>query len=45
MIYTFIYDFTVGPVCYSLVADIPSTRLKIKTVVLARNLYNVGGIM
>lgn len=45
LIYTFIYDFTVGPVCYSLVADIPSTRLKIKTVVLARNLYNVGGII
>ena len=45
MIYTFVYDFTIGPVCYALVADIPSTRLKIKTVVLARNLYNVGGII
>lgn len=45
MIYTFVYDITVGPVCYSLVSDIPSTRLKIKTVVLARNLYNVGGII
>lgn len=45
MIYTFIYDFTIGPVCYALVSDIPSTRLKIKTVVLARNLYNVGGII
>lgn len=45
LIYTFIYDFTVGPVCYALVADIPSTRLKIKTVVLARNFYNVGGII
>lgn len=45
MIYTFVYDITIGPVCYALVADIPSTRLKIKTVVLARNLYNVGGII
>ena len=45
LIYTFIYDFTVGPVCYALVADIPSTRLKIKTVVLARNFYNMGGII
>ena len=44
LVYTFIYDFTVGPVCYSLVAEIPSTRLRIKTVVLARNLYNLGGI-
>lgn len=41
LIYTFIYDITVGPVCYSLVSEIPSTRLKIKTVVLARNFYNM----
>jgi MFS transporter, SP family, general alpha glucoside:H+ symporter len=32
---TLIYDFTIGPVCYSLVAELPSTRLQIKTVVLA----------
>lgn len=32
------YQFTVGPVCYSLVAEIGSTRLRSKTVVLARNL-------
>ena len=44
LVYTFVYDITVGPVCYSLVAEIPSTRLRIKTVVLARNLYNLGGI-
>ena len=45
LVYTFIYDFTVGPVCYSLVAEIPATKLKIKTVVLARNFYNMGGIV
>jgi len=45
MIYTFVYDLTVGPVCYCLVAEVPSTRLKIKTVVLARNFYNIGGII
>lgn len=45
LIYTFVYDITVGPVCYSVVAEIPSTRLKIKTVVLARNFYNIGGIV
>jgi len=39
------YDLTVGPVCYSLVAEMPSTRLRIKTVVLARNVYNVAGIV
>lgn len=45
LILTFAYDITVGPVCYSLVAELPSTRLRIKTVVLARNVYNVFGIV
>jgi SP family general alpha glucoside:H+ symporter-like MFS transporter len=45
MIFTFVYDLTIGPVCYSLVAEIPSTRLKIKTVVLARNFYNIAGLI
>lgn len=42
--FTFIYDITVGPVCYCLVAEIPSTRLRVKTVALARNCYNVVSI-
>lgn len=45
LIYTFVYDITVGPVCYSLVAEIPATRVKIKTVVLARNFYNMASII
>lgn len=45
LIFTFIYDSTVGPVCYCLVAEIPSTRLRQKTVVLARNAYNIGSII
>jgi SP family general alpha glucoside:H+ symporter-like MFS transporter len=40
-----IFDSTVGPVCYSLVAEIPSTRLRVKTVVLARVAYNVVSIV
>lgn len=44
IVFTFIYDFTVGPVCYCLVAEIPSTRLRQKTVVLARTLYNLIGL-
>ena len=42
---TFIYDSTIGPVCYSLVAEIPSTRLRVKTVVLARVVYNIGSLI
>ncbi|KAF9885307.1 hypothetical protein FE257_013024 [Aspergillus nanangensis] len=45
LVYTFFYDSTVGPVCYSLVSEIPTTRLRIKTVVLARNLYNCFSIV
>lgn len=45
LLFTFIYDLTVGPVCYSLVAEVSSTRLKAKTIVLARNFYNIGGIV
>ena len=38
---TLVYDSTIGPVCYALVAEIPSTRLRVKTVVLARVCYNL----
>jgi SP family general alpha glucoside:H+ symporter-like MFS transporter len=40
LVYTFFYDCTVGPVCYALVSEMSTTRLRIKTVVLARNVYN-----
>ena len=45
LISTFVYDGTIGPVCYAIVAEISSTCLKGKTIVLARNLYNIGGII
>jgi SP family general alpha glucoside:H+ symporter-like MFS transporter len=32
-------------VCYSLVAELSTRRLQIKTVVLGRNLYNIVGIV
>ncbi|KAH8121218.1 sugar transporter-domain-containing protein [Trichoderma asperelloides] len=41
---TFVYDMTIGPVCYVLVAEIPSTRLRVKSVVLARATYNAISI-
>jgi SP family general alpha glucoside:H+ symporter-like MFS transporter len=45
LVYTLFYDFTVGTVAFSLVAEIPSSRLRTKTIVLGRNLYNVVGII
>ncbi|KAG5995023.1 hypothetical protein E4U43_003121 [Claviceps pusilla] len=45
LVYTFTYDATVGPVCYSLVSELTSTRLRTKSVILARNAYNIVGII
>lgn len=40
LVFAFTYDMTVGPVCYSLVSELSSTRLRGKTLVLARDSYN-----
>ncbi|KAF1836537.1 sugar transporter [Decorospora gaudefroyi] len=45
LVFTLVYDATLGPICYSLVSEMPSTRLRSKTIVLARNCYNVSGIV
>lgn len=45
LLYTFTYSVTVGPICYSLVSELPSTRLRVKSVVVARNVYNVACII
>jgi MFS transporter, SP family, general alpha glucoside:H+ symporter len=42
---TFIYDLTVGPVCYCLVTEIPAGRLRTRTVVLARGSYIILSII
>ncbi|KAH7104070.1 sugar transporter family protein [Auriculariales sp. MPI-PUGE-AT-0066] len=45
LVWALIYQLTVGTVCYSLVAELSSRRLQIKTIVLGRNLYNIVGII
>jgi len=45
LVWALFYQLTVGTVCYSLVAELSTRRLAIKTVVLGRNLYNVVGIL
>ncbi|KAK4223893.1 general substrate transporter [Podospora fimiseda] len=44
IIFTFVYDFTIGPVTYCLISELSSTRLKAKTIVLARAAYNASNI-
>ncbi|KAG9698244.1 general substrate transporter, partial [Aureobasidium melanogenum] len=44
IIFVIAYQTTVGPVCYCLVTELPSARLRIKTVVLARIAYNLAAL-
>ena len=44
IVWALVYQLTVGTVCYSLVAELSTRRLQIKTVVLGRNAYNIVGI-
>lgn len=45
LIFTFVYDSSVGPICYCLVTELPSTSTRTKTVILARTVYNISGIV
>lgn len=45
LVWALFYQCSVGTVCYSLVAELSTRRLQIKTIVLGRNLYNVVGIV
>ncbi|TKY86302.1 hypothetical protein EX895_005127 [Sporisorium graminicola] len=45
LICTFVYDLTIGPVCFAIIAEVSSTRLRSKTIVLACNTYNIGLIV
>ncbi|KAI0376915.1 sugar transporter [Hypomontagnella monticulosa] len=45
LVWALCYQLTVGTVCYSLVAEISTRRLQIKTVVLGRILYNIVSII
>ncbi|KAM0815457.1 hypothetical protein AB5N19_01251 [Seiridium cardinale] len=37
-------NFSVGPVVYTIVSEIPSTRVRAKSIILARNAYNAINI-
>ena len=45
LIWALCFQLSVGTVCYSLVAELPTRRLSIKTIVLGRGLYNIVGII
>jgi MFS transporter, SP family, general alpha glucoside:H+ symporter len=45
LIWAAVYQCTVGTVCFSLVAELSTRRLQIKTVALGRAAYNVIAII
>ncbi|PHH63859.1 hypothetical protein CDD81_5416 [Ophiocordyceps australis] len=45
LVFVLVYDCTVGAPAYILVAEMSSTRLRSKTLVISRILYNVLGIV
>lgn len=45
LVFYFFYGSTIGPLCYSIVSEIPATQLKAKTVVIARVFYNLSTIL
>ncbi|KAL3448299.1 general substrate transporter [Aspergillus insuetus] len=40
LVLALVYDVSLGPLCFIIVAEIPATRLKMKSVSIARNVYN-----
>ncbi|EJD45772.1 trehalose transport-related protein [Auricularia subglabra TFB-10046 SS5] len=45
IVLNFIYNATLGPICYTLIAEISSTRLRQKSIVLSRIAYQIMNII
>jgi SP family general alpha glucoside:H+ symporter-like MFS transporter len=43
--FVLVYDLTIGPVTYTLIAELSSTLLKAQTIVLARAAFDASNIM
>jgi SP family general alpha glucoside:H+ symporter-like MFS transporter len=45
LLWMFVYYMTVGPICYAIIGEMPSTRLRNKSISLARSAYYIGQII
>jgi len=45
LIWLFTYSSTVGPICYTIISETSSMRLRAKSVCLSRNIYNIVQII
>lgn len=45
LLWVFFYDFTIGPIGYAIYSETSATRLRVKTIGIARNTYNIVSII
>lgn len=45
LVWLFTYSTTVGPICYTIISETSSIRLRAKSVCLSRNIYNITQII
>lgn len=45
IVFALAYNCTIGSICYAIVSEVPSGRLRAKTIVLARLTYNLTGLV
>ncbi|EXL93146.1 hypothetical protein NOF04DRAFT_13979 [Fusarium oxysporum II5] len=45
ILYAFVYNVTVGPICYALMSEVPASKLRSKTVILVGMTYNILNII
>ncbi|KAK3711131.1 hypothetical protein LTR37_009918 [Vermiconidia calcicola] len=45
LIWLFVYSSTIGPICYTIISETSSLRLRAKSVCLSRNIYNITQII
>ncbi|ORX40205.1 trehalose transport-related protein [Kockovaella imperatae] len=45
LLLTLVFACTVGPACYTIVAELPSSRVRQQTIILARGCYLVAGVI
>lgn len=45
LLWVFMYDLTVGPLAFTIVSEVSSTRFRSKTIALGRNSFNVFAIV
>jgi MFS transporter, SP family, general alpha glucoside:H+ symporter len=44
LVFALVYNMSIGPLCYTITPEVPTTRLKARSGVVGRTVYNLAGI-